>query len=279
MKVAGLQGLTGSHRTTSVRFPQFLFLILLLCIHLPGQQKNNNALDSKHIFAANCAACHGLDGQGSERGPDIANNRALQRRTDQALSRLVREGVAGTGMPAFRSLGTPAIQAVIQHLRQLQGHGTSEQFPGDPKIGRTLFFGKAECSQCHLMNGEGGFIASDLSSYANGRSANEVRDAITVPDKNLDPRKSTVVVTTFEGKTYRGIARNEDNFSLQMQTMDGAFHLFSKTELRSLEYQTQSLMPADYGTRLTRREIDDLVSYLIDAGRSHKQQKSTEEPD
>jgi putative heme-binding domain-containing protein len=182
-------------------------------------------------------------------------------------------------MPSFRSLGTPEIQAVVQHLRQLQGHGKSEHLPGDPKTGQALFFGKAECSHCHMMNGEGGFIASDLSSYGSGRPANEVRSAVTSPDKNLDLRKSTVVVTTAEGKIYRGIARNEDNFSLQVQTMDGAFHLFSKAELQNFEYESRSLMPNDYGSKFTRKEIDDLVSYLIDAGRSHKQQRSTEEPD
>jgi hypothetical protein len=34
---------------------------------------------------------------------------------------------------------------------------------------------------------------------------------------------------------YSGRVRNEDNFSLQLQTLDGAFHLFMKSELRSFE--------------------------------------------
>lgn len=272
MKIVGLQGLTGSLRT---RLPQLLFLILLPCSwSLPATaqgKSTSNALESKRIFSVNCAACHGLDGQGSERGPNIASKREIQQKTDQALLRIVREGVVGTGMPAFRSLGVPAIQAVVQHLRELQGHGRSEQLSGDPKAGRTLFLGKAECSQCHMVNGEGGFIASDLSSYAIGRSANEVRNAITAPGNNSDPRKSAIVVTTVEGKIYRGVVRNEDNFSLQMQMVDGAFHLFSKTELRSFEYEARPLMPNDYGAKLTRKEIDDLVSYLIHTSRGHKQ--------
>lgn len=283
MKVAGLQGLTGSQRIMCLRRARFLVVFVLLSnwsLHVAAQQKiTSSVFEGKHIFSVNCAACHGLDGQGSERGPNIASRQEIQRKTDQALSRIVREGVSGTGMPAFRSLGTPAIQTVVQYLRELQGHKNSEPLTGDPKVGKTLFFGKAECSQCHMVNGEGGFIASDLSRYASGRSANEVRDAITTPGNSSDPRKSAVIVTTGEGKTYRGVVRNEDNFSLQMQMMNGTFHLFRKSELRSVEFESRSLMPDDYGTRLTRSEIDDLVNYLVNASRGQKQQQNIGDSD
>ena len=179
-------------------------------------------------------------------------------------------------MPSFQALGTPAIQAVVQHLRELQNHGKSEPLPGDARNGRKLFFEKAECSTCHMMKGVGGFIASDLSSYVSGRRAAEIHDVIVNPAKNIDPRKSAMVVTSAEGKIYRGIVRNEDNFSLQLQTMDGLFYLFSKTDLRSFEYESHPLMPEDYGTRLTRSEIDDLVSYLLSSADNSKQKTNSE---
>ena len=65
------------------------------------------------------------------------------------------------------------------------------------------------------------------------------------------------------------MARNEDNFSLQIQALDGTFHFFTKSELRSIEYQARSLMPSDYGSRLSRQELDDLVSYLMNVGRAN----------
>jgi len=114
-----------------------------------------------------------------------------------------------------------------------------------------------------MANGEGGFIGSDLSGYTGARSADDLRTAITDPDKNLDPRKRPVTVTTVSGKTQTGMARNEDNFSLQIQAPDGTFHFYAKSELRSVEYQPRSFMPSDYGSRLGRQELDDLVSYLM----------------
>lgn len=238
-----------------------------------GQQ----AVDGKRIFASTCAACHGLDGKGSERGPDIAGRRAIQRLPDASLSGIVRDGKPGTGMPPFASLGETRIQAVVRYLRSLQGQGTAAVLPGDPKAGKGMFSGKAECSTCHMTNGQGGFIASDLSGYAADKTASEIRSVITDPNKNLDPRKRTVAAKTADGKILTGIARNEDNFSLQLQTLDGAFHFLTKSELQNLEHQPESLMPADYQSRLTRQELDDLVSYLMSVAQNHPKEKAERE--
>jgi cytochrome c oxidase cbb3-type subunit III len=233
----------------------------------PAAIADSSAVEGQHIFATSCAACHGLDAHGGEHGPDIANTREVQQLPDEALLRIIQDGKAGTGMPAFRSLGIAQIQAIIRYLRSLQGRAVTEKLPGDPERGKALFFGKPGCSQCHMANGEGGFIASDLSSYAGARSADDIRGAITDPEKNLNPRKRPVTVTTLNGKTQTGMARNEDNFSLQIQATDGTFHFFSKSELRSVEYQARSLMPSDYGSRLSGPELDDLVGYLMSIGR------------
>ena len=235
----------------------------------PPPPGNSSALEGQRAFATSCAACHALDARGGERGPDIANKKEVQQLSDDALLRIIQDGKAGTGMPAFRSLGIAQIQVVVRHLRSLQGQAAAVELPGDPERGKTLFFGKPGCSQCHMANGEGGFIGSDLSSYAGARSADDIRSAITDPGKNLDPRKRLVTVTTVNGKTQTGVVRNEDNFSLQVQALDGTFHLFTKSELRSIEYQPQSLMPADYGSGLSRQELDDLVSHLMSIARTN----------
>ena len=92
----------------------------------------------KQIFATTCAACHGLDGGGGERGPDISRRREVQRLPDKALLQIVREGVPATGMPAFGSLGAARIHAVVRYLRSLQGQTGAADVSGDPKRGRDL---------------------------------------------------------------------------------------------------------------------------------------------
>lgn len=239
-----------------------------------GAQKNSvsnktsvaAAHNGQQTFATICANCHGLDGRGGERGPDIAVRPDVRQLSDAALTQIIRAGVPGTGMPGFRTLGDAGIQAVVRYLRDLQGRGATPAVPGSPEAGKTLFFGKAACSDCHMVNGAGGYAASDLSNYGDTVSALHIREAITNPNQNLDRRSKTVVVTTLDGHTLTGIARNEDNFSLQLQTIDGAFHFFEKSNLQRIEHRPESLMPSDYASRLQPRELDDLVSYLMSLG-------------
>jgi len=127
-----------------------------------------------------------------------------------------------------------------------------------------------------MVNGSGGFLGADLSSYASNVSIEEIREAITDPNKDLDLRARTVFITTRDGRQFTGIARNEDNFSLQLQSVDGVFHLFARSDLQTIEYQPKSPMPSDYGSVLSRPELDDLVSFLISSARAAKQAPSSQ---
>jgi putative heme-binding domain-containing protein len=231
------------------------------------------------IFAASCASCHGLDGRGGERAPGIAANARLQRMPDADIAAIISHGIPDTGMPAFRALAPDQVQAVVGYVRFLQGQNKAQPLPGDPVRGKAVFLGKGECSSCHMVRGEGGFLGPDLSTYGASRSAKDVADAITNPRRISDPAYRTAVATTRDGHRLTGIVRNEDNFSVQLQTADGAFHFLSRSTLQKLEYQDHPLMPTNYGDRLDRAELDDLASYLISVGRSAKPDANSQDED
>ena len=216
----------------------------------------------RQVFENRCAGCHGLDGRGGERAPDIATRAAAQRRSDATIAHIVRAGIPSAGMPAFSTLDDSSLQGLVAYLRRLQGRTGAAKLPGDPARGKSLFFGNARCSECHTLAGAGGFMASDLSSYARTHGPDDIRQAI------LNPAKATraavlTAVTARDGNKYSGVARNEDNFSLQLQTRDGAFHLFPKSELASIVRENASLMPPDYASTLRAEELNDLIAFLM----------------
>ena len=230
----------------------------LACAPSKGQQSG------QALFQTNCAGCHGLDGRGGEHAPDIATAQRLQRLNKAGLLRTIRDGVPAAGMPAFGSrLNREQLTAVAGYLRSLQGTPKTVAVPGNPDTGRSLFFNKAGCSACHMVAGRGGFIAADLSGYARAHSIEQIREAILNPNNNLDPRHPFATVVTNEDQQYSGMIRNEDSFSLQLQSRDGAFHLFEKSTLAAVKREQQSIMPANYASTLKPSDVNDLISYLL----------------
>jgi len=227
------------------------------------QTKDKSDLDvGKQTYASTCAGCHGLDGRGGERAPNIAESPRVQRLTDSQITHIIENGIPGTGMPAFRSLGNSETKALVTHLRSLQGTKQTVKLPGNAERGQTIFFEKAKCSDCHMVGGKGGFIASDLSGYARTHAAEQIRSAITNP-ADTDRQARLATATVHSRDKYVGRVRNEDNFSLQLQTLDGRFVFILKSDLEGLEYDSKPLMPSDYGSTLSRTELDDVISYLM----------------
>jgi putative heme-binding domain-containing protein len=178
-------------------------------------------------------------------------------------------------MPSFSTLDASTSRALVRYLRFLQGKSGSAALPGNLQNGKAIFFGRARCSECHLAAGAGGFIASDLSSYGRSRPVEEIRDAIVKPNQPSNATRGRVTIVTRAGQTVTGVLRNEDNFSLQLQSLDGAFHLLMKSDLPSINRDSNSLMPANYGSSLTANELNDLVSFLMSVA---QQDKSSRDP-
>ena len=173
-------------------------------------------------------------------------------------------------MPSFNSLDAPTIRSLVKYLRVLQGKSEAAAMPGNPASGKTIFYGNARCSGCHLADGSGGFLGPDLSMYARRRPPEEIRDAITKPATLPGPGRNEVTVTPRNGQPMTGVLRNEDNFSLQLQSPDGAFHSVVKSDVASIARNPKPLMPTDYGTTLSATELNDLVSFLMSTAQQNK---------
>jgi cytochrome c oxidase cbb3-type subunit 3 len=193
----------------------------------------------------------------------------VQHLVDRELAGIIRYGIPGAGMPAFSSLKQQEVAEVVGYLRTLQGRGGIVKLPGDPSLGEALFFGKAQCSGCHMVNGKGGFIGSELSFYGADTKPDQIRAIILDPDRNLPADKKATTVVTLSGQTTTGMLKVNDNFSLALQTLDGSFHFFPKPELAKVDIGSRSLMPP---ATLNGKEVDDLVSYLLHAGQENAKQ-------
>ena len=113
------------------------------------------------------------------------------------------------------------------------------------------------------MHGEGHFLSTDLSDFADDHDADDIRLAIANPQEQQVPPQTLAHVMNNSGQQFAGVIRNESNSSLQIQDTNGQFYLFMKSDLRSVQRSPAPSMPGDYRNKLSTVEIEDLVSYLV----------------
>ena len=69
-------------------------------------------------------------------------------------------------------------------------------------------------------------------------------------------------MTLNTGQVVNGVARNRSNYALQVVDAQGVLHLISMIDVKTLAISERSPMPDDFGTRLSKQELEDLLAYL-----------------
>jgi cytochrome c oxidase cbb3-type subunit III len=232
------------------------------------RRKRNPAIGNLAAIAAGekafnegCAVCHGQGGQGG-RGPNLAHGRVMWHTlSDEATFRRIKEGVPSGGMPPTPG-SDEKIWQLTAYVMALRAPAAESPQTGDADLGRTLFWGKAGCNECHSVRGRGGTIGPDLTDAGGSRSTTVLRMAIEDPGANGSKGFEKARVVLKNGRTLEGVLKNRNNFSLQLLDARGELHLLLMNDVKELAVAKSSAMPANYKSRLTAAEIDALVAYL-----------------
>jgi len=117
----------------------------------PMAASAKDSLDGKALYEANCAMCHGKNGEPTAYGKSLKpfparNHRAIAKLVDRdELRRIITYGVKGTAMtPKKYTLDPLEIEAVIDYIQ-------SFDYKPDLANGKKRF--EAVCSSCHGMDG------------------------------------------------------------------------------------------------------------------------------
>jgi len=85
----------------------------------PLAGRPDTAAGGRKLFQQRCASCHGDDGRGSTKAPDLLQP-DVQSQTDGALFWKISGGNTHAGMPAFSYLPPPRRWQLVMHLRALK---------------------------------------------------------------------------------------------------------------------------------------------------------------
>lgn len=247
---------------------------------LAGDPKAAKA--GEYEFRINCALCHGLGAHGGGRGPDLTRPQKKHTHSDADMFQVISNGIPGTVMPANGTNGQGVgmtdeeIWQIISYIRSREVKVSAKAI-GDARRGKELFYGDANCSLCHMVEGKGGRLGPDLSVVGISRTHEALVESVRNPNRRLAwglteatkefPQEyETVTVVNEDGKQIKGVTLNEDSFTVQVMDSNEQIHLLEKDKLKSFQKNRESMMPKYTTDTLSDKDLEDILAFLASVG-------------
>jgi putative heme-binding domain-containing protein len=225
-----------------------------------GRLAAQNVDAGGQLYRAHCFVCHGQEGE-SIPGVSFRSGQYRRASTDEEISRIILNGVPGTGMPPT-NLNPEERRNLVAYLRSMHSTGATAKGAGDAGRGLAIFEGKGGCGNCHRVGGKGSRLGPDLTDIGSLRNAAYLEQALVDPSKDIAPQNRFVHLVMKDGSSISGRRLNEDTATVQLIDEKERLVSVEKTDVRNLTLVKTSAMPSFRG-KLSEQEMTDVVTYLL----------------
>ena len=154
-----------------------------------------------------------------------------------------------------------------RHTRGALGAGRSEKrqgalkLKGDPDRGRVHFL--ARCAICDC-DGADGFAAGPDRVTMRNKGAPLLLVAMLDPNCEVAPQYFTTLVAAHDGQVIAGVLTREDAQAVTVVVPGaGETGTLPRSQVKSIERQSRSLMPEGVEAGMTDQEMADLLAYAV----------------
>ena len=135
---------------------------------------------------------------------------------------------------------------------------------GDPARGREIFLDSrnAQCANCHRLQGIGGHIGPGLDSILGKLDTRQLAEALVAPSRKITEGYDTYTIATTDGKILSGLKLKDSGREILLRDGLGKDTVIQKKQIARIEKSPVSLMPARLVSRLSRKDLVDLISFL-----------------
>lgn len=209
------------------------------------------------LFQASCATCHGANGD-TVRGIALFSGQYRRASSDEALVKLILEGIPGTAMPPNPYSDLEA-GMIVAYMRGVAAGETVEGAVGNPELGKAVFEGKGNCAACHAPSSR---LAPSLADVGAIRRPLDIERSILDPSAELHADFRFVRAVARNGTVLTGRLLNQSTFSIQILDREERLRSLDRSDLREVVIMRTSEMPSYRGV-LGEQDVADLVAFLI----------------
>ena len=134
---------------------------------------------------------------------------------------------------------------------------------GRPEDGRAVVLNSTAgaCLRCHIVRDKGGNVGPELNGIGKRYDRRTILESIVTPNAKIAEGFQSVVLGLKDGTVVAGVLRKESPEEVLVMTAEAKLVAVPAKEIEE-RAKGISAMPADLATKLTKREIRDVVEFL-----------------
>ena len=141
-------------------------------------------------------------------------------------------------------------------------------YGGNPRKGRDIFshHPAAQCVRCHGL-GEQEQRAGPSLARAGRYSRRQLLESLIQPNATIVDGYGQTTLQLTDGRTVTGIIESADESRIRLRLPSGRHQEYQEQHIEQRS-RPRSGMPVDFASKLSKREIRDLVAFLAELGNS-----------
>jgi len=157
---------------------------------------------------------------------------------------------------AARNLGAPDKTSREQIVASFR---PALEFAGDPMRGKLIYLER--CASCHRSGKDGQVVGPDFTSVKNS-GKEKLLINILDPNREVPPQYIAYTLETKDGESMTGIISTETSANVSLLQANGKPVSISRSQIKQLQSQRQSLMPEGLEVGLSPQQMADLLAFI-----------------
>ncbi len=136
---------------------------------------------------------------------------------------------------------------------------------GDAEKGKAIFLNNAAvyCQRCHKLDGQGGDVGPVMNGIAAMKDRMYLLESIVNPNAKIAEGFQSVIINTIDGTQVSGIIKSQTDKEITLINAENKIIKLPVADVDGKPKPDKSAMPEDLYKKLSKRDLRDVVEFLV----------------